>query len=108
MVGSRFPEGFKKLVTTTRPHLRALRSIDSFFFYITNLASSKIAKQDLRLCLYTLFATYGPILDVIALKTMKMRGQAHVVFRDVHTATQAMRALQGFEFLGMEIVSELF
>jgi len=71
--------------------------------YITNLPSSKIQKYDLRLCLYTLFTTYGPVLDVVALKTQKMRGQAHVVFRDIQAATQAMRALQGFEFLGMEM-----
>lgn len=50
-----------------------------------------------------LFATYGVILDIIALKTMKMRGQAHVVFRDIDSSTQAMRALQGFEFCGKEM-----
>ncbi|KAL3417266.1 RNA recognition domain-containing protein [Phlyctema vagabunda] len=71
--------------------------------YITNLPSSKIQKSDLRVALYTLFSTYGPILDVVALRTMKMRGQGHIVFRDVQTATQAMRALQGFEFFGMEM-----
>ncbi|RDW63949.1 hypothetical protein BP5796_10451 [Coleophoma crateriformis] len=32
-----------------------------------------------------------------------MRGQAHIVFRDVQTATQAMRSLQGFEFFGMNM-----
>lgn len=73
--------------------------------YITNLPSSKIQKDDLRRELYTLCSTYGPVLDVVALKTMKMRGQAHVVYRDIQTATQAMRALQGFEFLGREMVS---
>jgi U2 small nuclear ribonucleoprotein B'' len=75
-----------------------------FRLYITNLPSSKIQKSDLRLSLYTLFSTYGPVLDVVALKTMKMRGQAHIVYRDIQTATQAMRALQGFNFFGMDIV----
>jgi len=37
-----------------------------------------------------------------------MRGQAHIVFRDVQTATQAMRSLQGFSFFGMEMVSSMF
>jgi RNA recognition motif-containing protein len=73
--------------------------------YITNLPSSKIQKEDLRRALYTLFATYGPVLDVVALRTMKMRGQAHIVYRDIQTATQAMRSLQGFEFFGKEMVS---
>ena len=75
--------------------------------YITNLPSSKIQKEDLRRSLYMLFSSYGPVLDVVALRTMKMRGQAHVVFRDIQTATQAMRALQGFEFFDREMVSLL-
>lgn len=81
-----------------------MTSTNSPSLYITNLPSSKIQKADLRISLYALFSTYGPVLDVVALKTAKMRGQAHVVFRDIQTATQAMRALQGFEFFGMEMV----
>lgn len=72
--------------------------------YCTNLPD-KLQKQDLRLSLYTLFSTYGPVLDVVALKTAKMRGQAHIVFRDIQASTQAMRALQGFDFFGKEMVS---
>jgi RNA recognition motif-containing protein len=73
--------------------------------YCTNL-SDKLRKQDLRLSLYTLFSTYGTVLDVVAVKTEQMRGQAHIVFKDVQASTQAMRALQGFEFFGkpMKIV----
>lgn len=73
--------------------------------YVTNLPSSKINKADLKTSLYMLFSTYGVVLDVVALKTMKMRGQAHIVFRDVQAATQAMRSLEGFQFLGREVVS---
>lgn len=51
-----------------------------------------------------LFSTHGPVLDVVALKTMKMRGQAHIVYRDIQTATQAMRSLDGFDFFGQKIV----
>ena len=71
--------------------------------YVKNL-TDKLQKFDLRLALYTLFSSYGPVLDVVALKTMKMRGQAHIVFRDVHASTQAMRSLQGFDFFGKEMV----
>ena len=39
----------------------------------------------LRACAYTQF---GPIIDVVALKTFKMRGQAFVVFRDISAATE--------------------
>ncbi|EXA53081.1 U2 small nuclear ribonucleoprotein B'' [Fusarium oxysporum f. sp. raphani 54005] len=76
--------------------------------YVTNLPSSKIQKADLRTALYLLFSTYGPVLDVVALKTMKMRGQAHIVFRDVQSATQAMRSLEGQAFLGRDLVSGAF
>jgi len=78
---------------------------NSHRLYIRDIPSNRIQKADLRISLYALFSTYGPVLDVVALKTTKMRGQAHVVFRDVQTATQAMRALQGFEFFGIKMVS---
>ncbi len=64
-------------------------------------------KEDLRMSLYTLFATYGAVLDVVAMRTAKMRGQAHVVFRDIEASTQAMRAIQGFDFFGREMASHL-
>jgi RNA recognition motif-containing protein len=38
------------------------------------------------------------------MKTEKMRGQAHIVFKDVQASTQAIRALQGFEFFGKSMV----
>ena len=71
--------------------------------YVTNL-NDKINKHELRMALYTIFTTYGTVLDVVALKTMKMRGQAHIVFRDVNSAGAAMRALQGFNFFDKEMV----
>ena len=71
--------------------------------YISNL-NDKLRKDDLRLSLYTLFSTYGVVLDVVALKTKKMRGQAHVAFRDIGTATLAMRGCQGMRFFGKEMV----
>lgn len=74
--------------------------------YCSNL-NDKLPKDDLKKALYMLFSTYGTILDITALKTMKMRGQAHILYRDVQASTQAMRALQGFEFFGKEMVSLL-
>ncbi|TGZ85429.1 RNA-binding domain-containing protein [Ascodesmis nigricans] len=71
--------------------------------YVSNLPDTKIRKPDLRLALYTLFSTYGVVLDVVALLTMKHRGQAHVVFRDISSATQAMRELQGMKVFGKEM-----
>jgi U2 small nuclear ribonucleoprotein B'' len=71
--------------------------------YVSNL-NDKIRKPDLRLSLYTLFSTYGIVLDVVALKTPKHRGQAHIAFRDIPSATQAMRALQGMNVFGKDMV----
>ena len=74
--------------------------------YCTNLPD-KLRKHDLRLSLYMLFSTYGTVLDVVAMKTEKMRGQAHIVFKDVQASTQAMRALQGVEFFGKQMVCSM-
>ncbi|KAK6510927.1 U2 snRNP complex subunit msl1 [Arthrobotrys conoides] len=70
--------------------------------YISNL-NDKIHKPDLKIALYTLFSTYGVVLDVIALKTAKMRGQAHVAFRDIAGASSAMRGCQGMVVFGKEM-----
>ncbi|KAF1355508.1 hypothetical protein BDV97DRAFT_276613, partial [Delphinella strobiligena] len=70
--------------------------------YCSNLPD-KLQKDDLKRALYMLFSVYGPVLDIICLKTAKMRGQAHVLFRDVSASTQAMRAVQGHEFFGKEM-----
>lgn len=75
--------------------------------YVKNL-NDKINRDDLKRSLYMLFSTYGTVLDVVTArvgsKKQSMRGQAHVVFRDVQTSTQAMRALQGFEIFDKKMV----
>jgi len=45
-----------------------------------------------------MFSQFGTVLDVVALKTLKMRGQAFVVFKDIPSATRAMRSMQNFPF----------
>ncbi|PVI03799.1 RNA-binding domain-containing protein [Periconia macrospinosa] len=70
--------------------------------YVRQL-SDKLQKSDLKRMLYMLFASYGVILDIVALKNEKMRGQAHITFRDIDSATQAMRALDGFNLCGKEM-----
>jgi RNA recognition motif-containing protein len=52
----------------------------------------------LKKSLYAIFSQFGQILDIIALKTLKMRGQAFVVFNDINSATNALRSMQGFPF----------
>jgi RNA recognition motif-containing protein len=53
-----------------------------------------------------MFSQFGKILDVVALKTYRMRGQSWVVFSDVGAATNALRSMQGFPFFDKPIVSQ--
>ncbi|KAH8480018.1 hypothetical protein H0E87_030293 [Populus deltoides] len=65
--------------------------------YIKNL-NEKVKKEELKRSLYCLFSQYGRILDVVALKTARLRGQAWVVFSEVTAASNAVRQMQGFPF----------
>eukprot|EP01116_Phalansterium_solitarium_P016152 TRINITY_DN3686_c0_g1_i1.p1 TRINITY_DN3686_c0_g1~~TRINITY_DN3686_c0_g1_i1.p1 ORF type:complete len:258 (-),score=53.76 TRINITY_DN3686_c0_g1_i1:139-912(-) len=65
--------------------------------YINNL-NEKIKKQELRKSLYAMFSQFGTVLDVVALKTLRMRGQAFIVFKDLTAATSAKRSMQNFPF----------
>ncbi|KAI6105632.1 hypothetical protein F5141DRAFT_1125102 [Pisolithus sp. B1] len=65
--------------------------------YINNL-NDKLRKEELRLQLYALFTTYGKVIDIIASKGPKMKGQAFLVFTDLASATTAMRACEGMMF----------
>jgi len=64
--------------------------------YINNL-NEKVKKEELKKSLYALFSQFGPILDVVAMKTLKMRGQAFIVFKDIVSASNAIRQMQGFK-----------
>jgi U2 small nuclear ribonucleoprotein B'' len=55
-----------------------------------------------------MFTTYGKIIDVVALKSTKMRGQAFLVFTDLAGATSAMRACEGMTFYDKPMASILF
>jgi len=57
--------------------------------------------------LYAIFSQFGEILDIVALKTLKMRGQAFVIFKEIGSATNALRSMQGFPFYDKPMVSLL-
>lgn len=52
-----------------------------------------------------MFSQFGRIIDVVAMKTYRLRGQAWVVFTDTAAATNALRTMQGFPFFDKPIVS---
>lgn len=58
---------------------------------------------ELRKGLFEIFSPYGEILGIYAKKTYKMKGQAFVVFKDLQSASEAMRCLQKALFFGKEI-----
>ncbi|KAI3425490.1 uncharacterized protein J3R85_010222 [Psidium guajava] len=65
--------------------------------YINNL-NEKIKIDELKKSLRAVFSQFGEILDVLAFKTLKHKGQAWVVFKEVQSATSALRQMQEFPF----------
>lgn len=61
--------------------------------YIKNL-NEKINLNTLKETLKTELSVYGPILDIIAHKNIKMRGQAFVVYESLESAQAAVKSLQ--------------
>jgi hypothetical protein len=41
--------------------------------------NDKIKKNDLKTLLYHLFTSHGRIVDVVALRTLKLRGQVSII-----------------------------
>ena len=62
-------------------------------------------RAELERSLYCLLSQYGRILDAVALKTARLRGQAWVVFGEVTAASNAERQMQGFSFYDKPMVS---
>jgi len=44
------------------------------------------------------FAAFGGIIEIIAMKSLKRRGQAWIIFKEMSSATNALKSLQGFPF----------
>ncbi|CAK8692709.1 unnamed protein product [Clavelina lepadiformis] len=74
--------------------------------YVNNL-NEKIKKEELKKSLYAIFSQFGQILDIVAMKTLKMRGQAFVIFKDINSATNALRSMQGFPFYDKPMVAHI-
>ncbi|KAF6982702.1 hypothetical protein CFC21_001053 [Triticum aestivum] len=65
--------------------------------YINNL-NEKIKLEALKKSLNAVFSQFGKIIEVLAFKTLKHKGQAWVVFEDVASATEALKRMQDFPF----------
>lgn len=83
-------------------NLVVIKEFDSILRYWIVLV---FCGTELKRSLYALFSQYGRILDVVALKTPKLRGQAWVVFAEVTAASNAVRQMQRFPFYDKPMVS---
>ncbi|XP_024965437.1 U1 small nuclear ribonucleoprotein A-like [Cynara cardunculus var. scolymus] len=65
--------------------------------YINNL-NEKTKLDELKKSLQAVFSQFGEIIEILAFKTLKHKGQAWVVFEDISSATSALKQMQGFPF----------
>ena len=61
---------------------------------------------ELKKALYTLFAQYGTVLEIVACKQFSLRGQAWIVFDSITEASTAMQKLNDFVFYEKPMVRD--
>lgn len=86
------------LILLLSDELMICGDVSFYFFFLLSPLS------ELKRSLYALFSQYGRILDVVALKTSKLRGQAWVAFSEVTAASNAVRQMQNFPFYDKPMV----
>ncbi|KAK2196636.1 bifunctional RNA recognition motif domain/RNA-binding domain superfamily/Nucleotide-binding alpha-beta plait domain superfamily [Babesia duncani] len=86
-------------------HYETVDILPNQTLYIKNL-NDTINPRDLIVLLYELFIPYGEILDIIAKKSSKLRGQAFVVFSELASAIAAKKGVNGRLILNKEIEIE--
>lgn len=70
--------------------------------YVNNI-NDKIAINKLKHVLTKLFGRYGPVLDVDARKTLAMKGQAFVTYKEAGLCEKAMHKLEGYRMFKQPI-----
>lgn len=63
--------------------------------YLKNL-NDKIKMDRMKASLYSSFSQHGKILEIVMGKARKLRGQAWITFDDIASASNALRAMNGF------------
>ncbi|MCL7038965.1 hypothetical protein MKW94_018241, partial [Papaver nudicaule] len=76
----------------------------NYLYLYSSVRNLSRCSRLLKRSLYAVFSQYGRILDVVALKTEKLRGQAWVVFSEVTAASNAVRQMQSFPFYDKPMV----
>jgi U2 small nuclear ribonucleoprotein B'' len=70
--------------------------------YLNNL-NEKVKIEELKRSLFFLFTPFGEIVDIVAKRNIKMRGQAFIIFKNIEAATKAIKELQGYNFFDKNI-----
>lgn len=71
--------------------------------YLRNI-DEKIKIPKLKESLKELFGQYGTIIDIVAHKNIRLRGQAFVVFDELESAIKAHNSLTNQDFLGRPLI----
>ncbi|EED23258.1 U1 small nuclear ribonucleoprotein, putative [Talaromyces stipitatus ATCC 10500] len=67
--------------------------------YVHNL-EERVKIDELKEALTAIFSEYGTILEIVAKKNLKAKGQAFIVFDNVESAQRAIEEVNGFDLLG--------
>lgn len=70
--------------------------------YINNL-NEKVKLDELKKSLNAVFSQFGKILEILAFKTFKHKGQAWVVFDNTESASTAIAKMNNFPFYDKEM-----
>lgn len=60
--------------------------------------------DEIKAALNELFSDYGKILDIVAKRNLRAKGQAFVVFDNVESASRAIEEVNGFNLVGKPMV----
>ncbi|KAK4941574.1 hypothetical protein LTR66_014795, partial [Elasticomyces elasticus] len=71
--------------------------------FVKNL-EERIAIPELIEALHELFTDYGTVIDIVAKRNLKAKGQAFIVFSTPEEAASAIEEVQGFELFGKPVV----
>jgi len=95
-----------QILSCPSPHfLRTMTAEPHPTLYIKNI-DWKVKIPLLKRALYSLFTRYGKVLDVVALRRDKLRGQAWIVYAQASSATTALQTCQGFHLFGKDLIIE--
>lgn len=74
--------------------------------YVRNL-EERVKPETLRADLEALFSEYGTIIEIVAKRNLKAKGQAFIVFDNQESALKAIEELQGFDLYDKQMVLAL-